>query len=261
MKTIKVQIPRTEDRSRARGTIDFPLGPALMLELRPWEREWLDENCRHGLLPHGLKDGEWQHSPLTAMPDAAQINGQHVATLIRDRMRQCISAKEVYAAGRELLSRWLHKFRPEKIHLFAAGTMTEQDVLDLRRDTLLPVPGLNPAIQVFQPLAEGDVDPCCDKRAVRFASEPYSGSLDETQDSRLAAVESEVLDRLMRAPWMSEDEFASEDLSFRIRLHQGWCSTCDPQRTRRAIRLGVVARLNWGPYTIEQEYALDEVRQ
>jgi hypothetical protein len=241
------------------------------LELRSWERAWLADKLRQGLLPHGIRNDRWQHSPLVAEPlweahDPELVSRFQVAELIRDRMRVFMQAERDHKLGHELLSQWLGKFRPEKLHLFRAGLLTCAQVLSMRTDCLLPIDGQ--VLQGFKHMRDEDVDACCDGRRIKFASAPYGDPavendvveqenlLTETQWNAVPVLQMQIATRTFKAPRMSDDEFATDDLTFGLRLHLGWCEACDPGRQRAVWRVGMVARLMWGPMEMSREYDL-----
>lgn len=236
-KLIKVHIPQ-------RGTHDFPLDTSLVSKLAPWEMEWLAQNMSHGLVPHGYRNGAWVRSPLSL----SDLN--LVADELRTRIRRCNEEKSSHERAREAMSKWLGFAFPDLVHLFSAGTMTEKDAIELLRDEIFPVPGENgPA--PFSPLCESDVAPCCDQRAIKYSSERHpTGMVGMERDIADFKDYVELPDVLRQ---LDPDK---ADVTFWVRLHQAWCSACDPERSRRVIRLGFVAQVTLGPYVVQQEYEL-----
>jgi hypothetical protein len=264
---VKVHVSREEAYKVGReqhGTFEVPVDPALLLELRAWEREWLAGSLRDGLLPHGLKQGRWQHSSLRAEPlwptDDWAVATRQVAELIRQRMDQCQQAKLRHELGIELLGGWLAKFRPELLHKFQGGLISEHQVLELRCASLLPPAGSHPALPKFLPLQDGDVESCgCRQRLVKFSSEPCEHLAHESQWSAIPPAQDAVADAVNGAAWVTHDEFDSEDLTFALRKHEAWCAACDPERQQATLRVGLVARLQWGPHQLAREYGLGRI--
>lgn len=264
---VKVHVPKSEAFRLGKdrfGTIDFPVDPRLLLELRPWERTWLAERLRQGALPHGLRGGQWQHSPLQADPlwdDGPElVSVQQVASLIRDRMLQCNTAEQQHQLSVELCSAWLGRFHPNKVQDLHAGTLLPLDVAKLRQGSLLRTDGK--VLVGFEPIQAQSVPTCCEHPMIKFASEPYGGEfldevvLSDEQWVSVMAIHDALVESMSSGPWMSGDEFGEDSLCIRLRRHIAWCDACDKDRARAVSKLGLVATLEWGPMRMEREYEM-----
>jgi hypothetical protein len=264
---VKVHVPKSEAFRLGKdqfGTVDFPVDPKLLLELRPWERTWLAERLRQGALPHGLRGGKWQHSPLQADPlwdDGPElVSTQQIAHLIRERMQQCSTSEQEHLLSVELCSKWLSRFHPNKLPDLHAGTLRPEDVAKLRQSTLLRTDAK--ALVSFQPLQAREVPACCEHRSIKFSSEPYGGEfldevdLNDDQWDSVMAIHDALVESMSSGPWMSGDEFGEDSLCIRLRRHIAWCDGCDKDRARAVSKLGLVATLEWGPMRMEREYEM-----
>jgi hypothetical protein len=123
---------------------------------------------------------------------------------------------------------------------FGWGVLPAQEIVDLRRNELLPVPD---PCSTFIPLDETDIEcseNCCGPTH-KFASKPYDGDLSDSVFEALERIREKVL-------------AISPSANVQLRRHTAWCSECDGQIS---LRFSVRATVTWAGHVIQRLYRLD----